>query len=62
MQIDKISCSQLLDEFGIVPSKDKGQNYLINPATAKRIAESLDIEESDKVHILSTKNMIICLL
>ena len=49
MQINKISCSQLLDEFGIVPSKDKGQNYLINPATAKRIAESLDIEESDKV-------------
>ena len=49
MQIDKISCSQLVDEFGIVPSKDKGQNYLINPATAKRIAESLDIEESDKV-------------
>ena len=49
MQINKTSCSQLLDEFGIVPNKDKGQNYLINPATAKRIAESLQIEESDKV-------------
>ena len=49
MQIDKTSCQQLLDEFGIVPNKDRGQNYLINPAVAKRIVSSLPIEETDKV-------------
>ena len=49
MQIDKTSCLELLNEFGLTPSKDKGQNYLINPVTAKKIADSLIVEEADKV-------------
>ena len=49
MQIDKNTCLELLNEFGIVPSKDKGQNYLINPNVAKKIADSLNIDEEDKV-------------
>ena len=40
---------ELLNEFGITPSKDKGQNYLINPTISKRIVDSLTIEENDKV-------------
>ena len=49
MQIDKNSCLEVLNEFGIIPSKDKGQNYLTNPNTAKRIADSLTINDEDKV-------------
>ena len=49
MQIDKNSCLAVLSEFGIVPSKDKGQNYLTNPNTAKRIVDSLTINDEDKV-------------
>ena len=49
MQIDRTSCLELLNEFGINPSKDKGQNYLINPNTAKRIADALSLSKDDKV-------------
>ena len=49
MQIDRTSCLELLNEFGINPSKDKGQNYLINPNTAKRIANALSIDKNDNV-------------
>ena len=49
MQINKSSCLELLNEFGITPSKDKGQNYLINPTISKRIVDSLTINEDDKV-------------
>ena len=49
MQIDRTSCLELLNEFGINPSKDKGQNYLINPVTTKRIADALSIDKNDNV-------------
>lgn len=49
MQIDKNTCLEILNEFGINPSKDKGQNYLIDPNTAKKITDALTIEEDDKV-------------
>ena len=49
MQIDRTSCLKLLNEFGVNPSKDKGQNYLINPNTAKRIADALSCDKEDKV-------------
>lgn len=49
MQIDKNTCLELLNEFGIVPNKDKGQNYLINPLTAKRIADALIVDENERV-------------
>ena len=49
MQIDRTSCLELLNEFGINPSKDKGQNYLINPNTAKRIADALSTDKDDNV-------------
>ena len=49
MQIDRTSCLELLNEFGINPSKDKGQNYLINPYTAKRIVDALSNDKEDNV-------------
>lgn len=49
MQIDRNTCLEILNEYGIIPSKNKGQNYLINPITAKRIADGLDIDDNDKV-------------
>ena len=49
MQIDRSACLKLLNEFGIVPSKDKGQNYLINPITARRIADALSTNKDDIV-------------
>ena len=49
MQIDKNTCLEVLNEFDIVPSKDKGQNYLINPNVAKKICDSLLIQDGDDV-------------
>ncbi|MBE6134177.1 MAG: ribosomal RNA small subunit methyltransferase A [Erysipelotrichaceae bacterium] len=49
MQIDRNTCLEILNEYGIIPSKDKGQNYLVNPDTSKRIADSLSIDKDDKV-------------
>ena len=49
MRIDRDTCLKILNENGIVPNKDKGQNYLINPVISKRIVDSLDINEEDKV-------------
>lgn len=49
MQIDRNTCLEILNEYGIIPSKDKGQNYLVNPDTSKRIADSLSIDKDDIV-------------
>ena len=49
MQIDKNTCLEILSTNGLVPSKDKGQNYLINPLTAEKIVDLLNINDKDKV-------------
>ncbi len=49
MIVDSKSLHNILDETGIIPDKNYGQNFLINPEIARRIVSILDIRPNDKV-------------
>ena len=49
MQIDKSNYLDILNKYDLRPSKDKGQNYLIDPSICSRIADSNEIKEDDVV-------------
>ncbi|MCD8209501.1 MAG: 16S rRNA (adenine(1518)-N(6)/adenine(1519)-N(6))-dimethyltransferase RsmA [Coprobacillus sp.] len=49
MIVDSKTLHNILDETGIVPDKNYGQNFLINPEIARRIVSILDIRPTDKV-------------
>ena len=54
MEINRKNITQIMNETDIVPDKDYGQNFLVEPEIAKRIVESLKIEEDETVIEIGT--------
>ena len=49
MEINRKNISQIMADTDIIPDKDYGQNFLVDPEVAKRIADSLKIVDGDTV-------------
>ncbi len=49
MEINRTNIFELVNRLGIKPSKDYGQNFLIEPNISAKIVEALVIKEGDKV-------------
>ena len=49
MEINRDSLSKILCTNNVKPDKDYGQNFLVEPEIAKRIVNSLDFKNEDKV-------------
>lgn len=47
MEITQKIVSQVVNDLGIRVNKDLGQNFLIDPSVCEKIANSLDVENSD---------------
>lgn len=49
MEINRNNISYVLKEIGAVPSKNNGQNFLVDPVVSKSITDYLLLENSDSV-------------
>ncbi len=49
MEITKDNINSILSSYEINPSKNLGQNFLVNPTIAERIVSLLDIQEDDNL-------------
>lgn len=49
MQIDRTNIKEIVETTGIRPDKDYGQNFLLEPEVCKRIVDTLEINDNDKV-------------
>ena len=49
MEINRNNIIELVNEFMVKPDKDYGQNFLIDPNICKRIVDSIDINEGEKI-------------
>lgn len=49
MEINRNNIKDILNDFGISPTKENGQNFLIEPIIAKRIVSCLSLEKNDLV-------------
>jgi len=49
MQIDRNNVFEIIEKSGLKPEKDYGQNYLVEPVLAERIANELDVNIADAV-------------
>ncbi|MCQ2086782.1 MAG: 16S rRNA (adenine(1518)-N(6)/adenine(1519)-N(6))-dimethyltransferase RsmA [Bacilli bacterium] len=49
MEINKSNIFELMNITGVRPSKDYGQNFLIEPTVCKRIADVLETDASDNI-------------
>ena len=47
MEINRSNIFELVDRCQVKPDKDYGQNFLLEPAIAKRISDSLDATKND---------------
>ena len=49
MEINKSNVFELMNITGTKPSKDFGQNFLIDPIICERIVSTLDVKIDEKV-------------
>lgn len=49
MEINRNNINEIVKKSAAAPSKDYGQNYLIEPELAKKIVDALEVSESDNV-------------
>ena len=49
MEITRDNAIEIIKQNAIIPSKDKGQNFLVSPTVSKTIVDSLEIENDDCV-------------
>lgn len=49
MEINRTNIFELVNQLGIKPSKDYGQNFLIEPNLSAKIVEALGVKDDDKV-------------
>lgn len=47
MEINRNNVSEIVNNAGLKPDKDYGQNFLLEPEIANRIVELLDLKEND---------------
>jgi SAM-dependent methyltransferase len=49
MEINRTNIMNVIRDYNLKADKDYGQNFLIDPVLSKRIVDSLDIKEDEKV-------------
>ena len=49
MTLSGADVRRLLDQYGLVPSRARGQNFVVDPNTVRRIARLAEVGEGDRV-------------